>query len=52
MNELELVINNDDKAMTTSLKIAEVFGKEHKNVMAKIKEKVNLFNELNLKLVD
>src|SRR5574344_626916 len=35
--------------MTTSLIIAEVFGKEHKNVMAKIKEKQGLFGGLNFK---
>lgn len=32
----ELVIMQDHKAVTTSLKIAEVFGKEHKNVLRDI----------------
>ena len=37
--------------MTTSLKIAETFGKEHKNVMTAIKslECSKLFHELNFK---
>lgn len=52
MNELNLVTNENGKAMTTSLKIAEVFGKEHKDVLKKIREKANLFNERNFSPVD
>ena len=32
----KLVINHDNKPMTTSLKVAEVFGKEHRNVLRDI----------------
>ena len=45
-----LVTNENGKAMTTSLKIAEVFGKEHKDVLRKIKEKFSLFTERNFTL--
>lgn len=34
--ENELVIMHDQQAVTTSLKVAEVFGKEHRNVMQAI----------------
>lgn len=40
----------DGRAMTTSLKIAEKFGKEHKDVLRKIREKMNLFTERNFTL--
>ena len=33
---IELVSNRNEKAMTTSLKVAEMFGKKHKNVMRAI----------------
>lgn len=52
MNELNLVTNENGKAMTTSLKIAEVFGKEHYDVLKKIKAKTNLFNDGNFTVVD
>lgn len=35
---LNMVINQDNVAKTTSLKVAEVFGKEHKKVIRKIEE--------------
>lgn len=47
MNEMILVTNENGKAMTTSLKIAEVFGKEHSKVMRSIKEKSHLFGQAN-----
>lgn len=51
MDYLEsLVTNENGVAMTTSLKIAEVFGKEHKDVLRKIKEKSSLFTERNFTL--
>lgn len=52
MNELNLVTNENGKAMTTSLKIAEVFGKDHGKVLRSIREKVSLFNEANFGLVE
>ena len=47
----DLVVVENNQAVTTSLKIAETFGKEHKNVMAAIKslECSELFRELNFK---
>lgn len=47
----DLVVVENNQAVTTSLKIAEVFGKEHKNVIAAIKslECSELFRELNFK---
>lgn len=47
MNEMILVTNENGKAMTTSLKIAEVFGKRHDDVIRKIREKTNLFGLRN-----
>ena len=39
MNELVNAVElKDGKAVTTSLKIAEVFGKPHKNVLKAIRE--------------
>lgn len=43
----ELVFMKKDKPVTTSLKIAEIFGKEHRNVIRKIEEKKVLFGQLN-----
>lgn len=46
---------SEGKVTTTSLKVAEIYDKEHKNVMAKIKSFVELIpelNGLNFKLVD
>lgn len=37
---------SDDKVTTTSLKVAEIYGKEHKNIMAKIREYITLIPEL------
>lgn len=39
----ELVFMKKDKPVTTSLKIAEIFGKDHDKVMRKIRDKQNLF---------
>lgn len=36
----ELVIMHNKQAVTTSLRVAEVFGKDHKNVMQAIKAKI------------
>lgn len=36
----ELVIMRDQQAVTTSLQVAEVFGKEHRNVMQSINNKL------------
>ncbi len=36
MNAVQLVEQHEGKAVTTSLKVAEVFGKEHKNVIRAI----------------
>ena len=52
MNDLVLVTNENGVAMTSSLKIAEVFGKRPSEVNRKIKEKISLFNECNFALVD
>lgn len=46
MNEL-VFLNNEDKPVTTSLKIAEIFGKDHDKVMRKIREKQSLFGAAN-----
>jgi Rha family phage regulatory protein len=40
-----LVIIQDEKAITTSLKVAEVFEKEHKNVLRDIKELIQEISE-------
>lgn len=52
MNELDLVEIKEDRPMTTSIMIAEVFGKEHYNILAKIKENECNFNALNFKVVE
>ena len=44
-NEFGLTCENG-VVTTTSLKVAEIYGKEHKNVMAKIKEFIHLIPEL------
>ena len=36
MNELDLVEIKEDRPMTTSIMIGEVFGKEHYNILAKM----------------
>lgn len=36
----ELVIMHDKQAVTTSLRVAEVFGKDHKNVIQAIEAKI------------
>ena len=51
MNDLVLVTNENGVAMTSSLKIAEVFGKDHGKVLRSIREKQSLFNEANFGLV-
>lgn len=48
----DLVEFTNGKAMTTSLRIAEVFEKDHSKVLRKIKEKQVLFNEANFGLVE
>ena len=52
MNELDIVKAEDGKPMTTSIMIADTFGKEHYNILSKIKENECNFNALNFKLVD
>ena len=47
MYDLVLVTNENGVAMTSSLKIAEVFGKEHKVVLRNIREKLHLFGRNN-----
>ena len=51
INAIEL---KDGKAVTTSLKIAEVFGKQHKNVIDAIRrlDIPSEFNQLNFKPVE
>ncbi len=53
INTDTLVVISNDQPTTTSLKIAEYFGKLHKNVLQKIEtlESSQEFNELNFKLV-
>lgn len=60
-NEIEQInkefglICEDGIVTTTSLKVAEIYGKDHKNVMAKIRSFIDLIpeiNGLNFKLVD
>lgn len=48
----ELVFMKKDKPVTTSLKIAEIFGKNHRDLLRKIEEKTALFNERNFALVN
>lgn len=55
MSESNLVfINESGKVLTTSLKIAETFGKEHKNVLKDIRELQcsEEFNRLNFEPVN
>ena len=47
MKNLVLVTNENGVAMTSSLKIAEVFGKEHRTVLRNIREKESLFGQSN-----
>ena len=47
MKDLVLVTNENGVAMTSSLKIAEVFGKEHKDVLKAIRNKSKLFGQRN-----
>ena len=47
MENLVLVTNENGVAMTSSLKIAEVFGKEHKDVLKAIRNKSKLFGQRN-----
>ena len=47
--ELTLVELKKNKAVTTSLMIANKFGKQHKNILSIIESKKYLFNELNFK---
>lgn len=37
---------SEGKVTTTSLKVADIYGKEHKNIMAKIREYITLIPEL------
>ena len=48
----ELVRIKKDEAMTTSLKIVDYFGKDHKNILRIIESKKHLFNERNFELVN
>ena len=50
MKDLVLVTNENGVAMTSSLKIADVFWKEHKDVLKAIRNKAELFNERNFAL--
>lgn len=52
MNELDLVEIKNDRPMTTSIMIAEVFSKEHNEVMKKIRANIEFFNEGNFNLVE
>ena len=47
MNDLVLVTNENGVAMTSSKKIADVFGKDHDKVVRSIKSKMNLFGAAN-----
>lgn len=51
MQEITLVELKNNKAVTTSLLIANKFGKQHKNILTIIEAKKHLFNGLNFKLV-
>ena len=51
MQEITLVELKNNKAVTTSLLIANKFGKQHKNILSIIEAKKHLFNGLNFKLV-
>ncbi len=37
----ELVIMKDQQAVTSSLQVAETFGKNHRDIMRTIKNKIN-----------
>ena len=50
MKDLVLVTNENGLAMTSSLKIAEVFGKDHGKVLRSIREKQHLFGQSNFGL--
>lgn len=41
MNKNELVVMKDQEAVTTSVAVAETFGKSHKNVIQTIEKKIN-----------
>ncbi|MDX2306299.1 MAG: Rha family transcriptional regulator [Microscillaceae bacterium] len=44
-----LVIIQNEKAITTSLKVAEVFSKEHKNVVRDIENLMNDLQQISIK---
>ena len=46
--EFGLTVNEEGKVVTNSLKIADYYKKEHRNVMAKIREYIDLIPELGL----
>ncbi len=52
VNPSELISTNGNTLTTTSLQVAEVFGRQHKNVLAKVEtlECSSEFTELNFKL--
>ena len=52
MNDLVVINDDTQKVTTSSLKVAEVFGKAHKNVMQSIDQLVcsDVFRELNFQL--
>lgn len=52
MNELDLVEIKEDRPITTSVMIAEVFGKEHNDVLKKVRANIEFFNEGNFSLVE
>lgn len=51
MNELEIIKLEKGKPMTTSIMIAEVFEKEHKHILDKIRDSIEFFNEPNFRPV-
>jgi len=44
--EFGLTVNNEGKIVTSSLKVAEYYGKEHKDVLEKIRKFIDLIPEL------
>ena len=52
IKETDIVKIKDGKPMTCSLMIAEVFGKEHNDVLKKVRANIEFFNEGNFSLVE
>lgn len=47
VKDTDLVVLTDDQVLTTSLKVAEYFGKQHKNVMQAVEKCIDNLSKVN-----